>query len=79
MSLPESLSLLAAVRSEYGYCRDRAAATLAVLSKDPEAKAYLRKHALAPLRNMMLLSSDRWEKRDAATALLKLQFTPVRA
>eukprot|EP00798_Chlamydomonas_sp_ICE-L_P016537 gene16537-22765_t len=61
--------------AEYGYCRDRAAATLAVLAKDPEVKVYLSRHALRPLTKMLLDSDDRWEKRDAATALLKLQYS----
>mmetsp|Transcript_12310 Transcript_12310/g.26571 ORF Transcript_12310/g.26571 Transcript_12310/m.26571 type:complete len:628 (-) Transcript_12310:726-2609(-) len=69
------LKIISTERSEYGYCRDRAAATLAVLSKDPEVKVYLRSHALQPLKTMLLGSDDRWEKRDAATALLKLQYT----
>jgi hypothetical protein len=38
---------------------------------------YLKRYAAEPLMRMLIESEDRWEKRDAATALLKLQLTQV--
>lgn len=64
-------------RHEYGYSRDRAAATLCVLAKDADIRAGLRREALEPLINMFSRTDDRWEMRDAATCLLKLQYTQV--
>lgn len=45
--------------------------------QDAGVRSYLKRHALAPLMDMLASSQDRWEKRDAATALLKLQLTQV--
>lgn len=59
-------------RHEYGYRRDRAAATLTILAKDAEIRALLQAQALSPLKAMFLDTDDRWEKRDSATALLRL-------
>ena len=63
-------------REEFGFRRDRAAATIAVLAKEADAKEYFCKTALVPLKSMFSDTSDRWEKRDSATALLML-FTQV--
>lgn len=71
--LPCLIRIISTPRDEYGYCRDRAAATLAVLTKDQEAQDYIRKHAVGALTTMVTTTNDRWEKRDAATVLLKLQ------
>lgn len=71
-----SLLLFPLLRNAYGYSRDRAVATLAILAKDEEVCLQLKQRALLPLKTMFLTTQDRWEKRDAATALLKL-FTQV--
>ena len=49
-------------RQEYGYSRDRAAATLAMVAKEADIRAYLRPLALAPLKRMLLTQpgEERW-------------------
>lgn len=64
-------------RQEFGYGRDRAAATLAVLAKEPSVRAYLQPLALQPLK-AMLQQGDRYEQRDASIALLGLLYNEVR-
>ncbi len=67
-----------APRSEYGYCRDRAVATLSLLLRDGEGGCrahFLRyglRHLVAMVRGGGRQGGDRWEARDAATLLLKL-------
>jgi hypothetical protein len=47
-------------------------------TQDVGVRFYLKRYAAEPLIRMLVDSEDRWEKRDAATALLKLQLTQVR-
>ncbi|GLC36774.1 hypothetical protein PLESTB_000784300 [Pleodorina starrii] len=70
------ISVLATDRQEYGYCRDRAAATLALLIRDADGKSLLLRYGLPHLVAMVLSGLDRWEQRDAATVLLKLGLGP---
>jgi hypothetical protein len=46
-------------------------------TQDVGVRFYLKRYAAEPLIRMLVDSEDRWEKRDAATALLKLQLTQV--
>ncbi|GFR50103.1 hypothetical protein Agub_g12249 [Astrephomene gubernaculifera] len=66
------ISVLATDRQEYGYCRDRAAATLALLIRDADGRSLLARYGLPHLVAMVRSGADRWEQRDAATVLLKL-------
>ncbi|EFJ43376.1 hypothetical protein VOLCADRAFT_121440 [Volvox carteri f. nagariensis] len=72
------ISVLATDRQEYGYCRDRAAATLALLIRDTDGKSLLLLYGLPHLVAMVRSGLDRWEQRDAATVLLKLGLEPER-
>ncbi|GAX84593.1 hypothetical protein CEUSTIGMA_g12014.t1 [Chlamydomonas eustigma] len=66
------LNIVCTERSTYGYSRERAAGTLAALAKDADILVYLKEHAFTPLRNLFISSDDRWEKRESASALLKI-------
>ncbi|GIL86374.1 hypothetical protein Vretimale_11685 [Volvox reticuliferus] len=70
------IAVLATDRQEYGYCRDRAAATLALLIRDEDGKSLLLRYGLPHLVAMVRSGLDRWEQRDAATVLLKLELGP---
>ncbi|GLI67767.1 hypothetical protein VaNZ11_012021 [Volvox africanus] len=72
------IAVLATDRQEYGYCRDRAAATLALLIRDEDGKSLLLRYGLPHLVAMVRSGLDRWEQRDAATVLLKLELGPER-
>ena len=71
------LTIVSTGMDDFGFRRDRAAATIAVLAKEADAREFFLKNALEPLRAMFLTTTDRWEKRDSATALLML-FSEVR-
>lgn len=69
------LSIISKGRDEVRFHRDRVAVTLATMVELGEVKAFLRKFGVEPLKRMLLTSEDRWEKRDAAFALLTLELT----
>ncbi|KAG1667430.1 hypothetical protein FOA52_004847 [Chlamydomonas sp. UWO 241] len=71
------LHVVSLSRTEYGYSRDRAAAAISCMAKDDEAREFLKPRALPHLLRMATGGdgADRWEQRDAATALLALQYT----
>jgi hypothetical protein len=66
------LNIVCTDRSAYGYTRERAAGTLATLAGDSDILSYLHEHSLNPLRNMFISTDDRWEKRESASALLRI-------
>ncbi|KAL6755111.1 hypothetical protein V8C86DRAFT_2684547 [Haematococcus lacustris] len=71
--VPALIRIVSTPREEYGYGRDRAVATLSVLAQDAEVRLVLRHQALPALKAMVTAPLlDRYEARDAATALVKL-------
>lgn len=71
--VPALIRIVSTPREEYGYGRDRAVATLSVLAQDSEVRLVLRHQALPALKAMVTAPLlDRYEARDAATALVKL-------